>query len=81
MPVVSVDIKNRQPYADGTLFGATGDYERIDGVLGLRSIRTTLPTHPSLTWNTLPWMGTDASASNLTSPWWLPASLPAATVA
>lgn len=34
MPVVSVDIKNRQPYADGTSFGATGDYERIDGVLG-----------------------------------------------
>ena len=34
MPVVSVDIKRRQPYAGGTPFGATGDYERIDGVLG-----------------------------------------------
>ena len=34
MPVVSVDIKSRQPYADGTSFGAPGDYERIDGALG-----------------------------------------------
>ena len=34
MPVVSVDIKTRQPYADGARFGATGDYERIDGALG-----------------------------------------------
>lgn len=34
MPVVSVDIKRRQPYAGGTPFGANGDYERIDGVLG-----------------------------------------------
>ncbi len=34
MPVVSVDIKKRQPFADGITFGATGDYERIDGVLG-----------------------------------------------
>ena len=33
MPVVSVDIKSRQPYADGVPFGATGDYERIDGAL------------------------------------------------
>lgn len=34
MPVVAVDIKSRKPYADGAAFGATGDYERIDGVLG-----------------------------------------------
>ena len=33
MPVVSVDIKSRQSFADGAAFGATGDYERIDGVL------------------------------------------------
>ncbi len=33
MPVVSVDIKSRQPYADGASFGLTGGYERIDGVL------------------------------------------------
>jgi hypothetical protein len=33
MPVVAVDIKSRQSFADGAAFGATGDYERIDGVL------------------------------------------------
>ena len=33
MPVVAVNIKSRQPFADGAAFGATGDWERVDGVL------------------------------------------------
>ena len=33
MPVVAVNIKSQQPYADGAIFGPTGDYERIEGVL------------------------------------------------
>ena len=33
MPVVSVDIKRRQPYAGGAVFGDVGEYERIDGLL------------------------------------------------
>ena len=32
MPVISVNIKSRKPYADGKSFGENGDYERIEGV-------------------------------------------------
>ena len=33
MPVIAVHIQSRQPYANAKSFGASGDYERIDGVL------------------------------------------------
>lgn len=33
MPVTAVNIKQRQPYADGASFGNAGSYERIDGAL------------------------------------------------
>ena len=33
MPVVDINIKSREPYANGAAFGDAGDYERIDGVL------------------------------------------------
>ena len=33
MPVVSVNIKSREPYANGKSFGDSGAYERIEGVL------------------------------------------------
>lgn len=33
MPVIAVEIKHRQPYADGKSFGDSGAYERIEGVL------------------------------------------------
>ena len=32
MPVVAVNIKDRNPYADGRTFGDAGEYERIEGV-------------------------------------------------
>ena len=33
MAVIAVDIKSRQPYADGKSFADAGEYERIEGVL------------------------------------------------
>ena len=33
MPVVSVNIKSREPYANGKSFGDSGAYERIEGIL------------------------------------------------
>ena len=33
MPVIAVNIKSRQPYAEGKPFGASGAYERVEGVL------------------------------------------------
>ena len=33
MPVVSVNIKSREPYASGKSFGESGAYERIEGAL------------------------------------------------
>lgn len=33
MPVASMNIKSRKPYADGRVFGENGAYERVEGVL------------------------------------------------
>lgn len=33
MPVIHLDIHNREPYADGESFGESGPYERIDGTV------------------------------------------------
>jgi hypothetical protein len=43
MAAVSFDIRNRRPYFDGQEFGATGAYERIDGVLQF----SVDPNHPA----------------------------------
>jgi hypothetical protein len=33
MPVIHLDIRHREPYADGMSFGESGSYERIDGIV------------------------------------------------
>jgi hypothetical protein len=33
MSVINLDIRSRQPYADGAIFGDVGAYERLDGVI------------------------------------------------
>src|SRR6478609_4850837 len=35
MAVIGIEIRSRQPFADGTSFGEAGPYERIDGIVRL----------------------------------------------
>jgi hypothetical protein len=35
MAVMGIEIRSRQPFADGTAFGEVGPYERIDGIMRL----------------------------------------------
>ena len=68
MAVTSIEIKERGPYAEGTLFGDAGAYEQLDGTVHFavdpskpaNSLITDLglaPKNPAGLWNSPPTSG------------------------